>query len=789
MRIPALHRKLLRDVSRLKGQVLTIALVLAGGIMSFVALRGAHASLVRSRDAYYDRQRFAHVFATVERAPETLAARIEALPGVEAVQTRISEPVSLPIEGMPRPALGLLLSLPPSGEPATNALRLERGRLPERERDDEVVVLRSFAEAHGLEPGHRVPVVVDGKLRRLRVVGTALSPEFVYALKPGALADDPAGFAILWTSRAPLAAAFQLDGAFNEVSLRLQPGASERSVRAALDRLLAPYGCDGAISRAHQRSNEILTSELEMLASLAGMMPMIFLGVAAFLVNVVLGRLVTLQRPEIATLKAVGYSDADVRRHYAGLVPVVLVPASALGVAGGYWLGGLLMELYGTVFRLPVMRFEPSLGVVAAAIAFSGAAGLSGALLAVRAAVRLPPAEAMRPPAPAVYHRTLLERLRLSSLAGPTGMMILRELERRPLRTLLSAVGIAGALALLVLGRFALDSVEAYLEGTLRREQRHDVAVTFDRPVSARAIGELAAVPGVWRVEGLRAVPARLRQGHRARDTAVVGIPRGATLRRVLERGGREVEVPADGILVTAKLAELLGVVVGDRPELELREGGRPVVRPVVAGLVDESIGLQVYARAELVSRLEGDGGAVSAALLTVDPLRLDGVEARLRALPRVLDVSELRAEVQRMRDQQASIEDVRTLVCVGLAAVVIFGVVYNNARIALATRARDLGSLRVLGFRSGDVAGILVGGMVAELALATPLGLWLGRSWARLVLAMADQEQFRWVAHVAPSTYVLATFVGVLAAAASALWVRRNVDRLDLVGVLKTRE
>lgn len=789
MRIKALDRKFLRDVSRLKGQVLTIALVLAGGITSFISLFGTHASLLRSRDAYYDRQRFAHVFATLERAPEAVAARIEALPGVASLQTRISKPVALPLEGMPRPASGRLLSLPAAGKPATNDVHLRGGRLPERDRDDEVVLLESFAAAHGLEPGHRIPAVINGKLRKLRVVGVALSPEFIYALPPGAIADDPARYAILWMNRAPLASAFQLEGAFNDVSLLLQPGASEQTVRAAVDRLLRPYGCDGAIARKDQQSNKILTSELGLLESLAAMMPILFLGVAAFLVNVVLGRLITLQRPEIATLKAVGYGNRAVRTHYAGLVAVVLLPGAVVGIAGGYWLGHQMMELYTSVFRFPGVRFDPSVALVATAILMSGGAALAGALAAVRAAVRLPPAEAMRPPSPTVYHRTLLEQLRLSAVAGPAVMMVIREIERRPLRTVLSSLGIAVALALLVLGRFALDSVEAYLEGSLRREQRQDLAVSFDRPVSPRALRELAAMPGVRQVEGVRAMPARVRHEHRARDTVLVGLPAGATLRRLIERGGREVPVPADGVLVTAKLGEVLGLRIGDRPEVELREGSRPTVRPVVAGFVDESIGMQLYAREDLVARLEGDLGAMGSALLTVDPARAAAVEERLRRLPRVIAVSNLRADVGRMRDMQASVEDVRTIVCVVLAATVIFGVVYNNARIALATRARELGSLRVLGFSRHEISWILVGGMLVELAVATPIGLYLGRSWAQLVFRMADQEQFRWEAYVAPSTYLLATVVGILAVAASALWVRRSVDRLDLIGVLKTRE
>ncbi|HEY5676545.1 MAG TPA: ABC transporter permease, partial [Myxococcales bacterium] len=514
-----------------------------------------------------------------------------------------------------------------------------------------------------------------------------------------------------------------------------------------------------------------------------------FLGVATFLIHMVLSRLITLQRADIATLKAVGYSNAELRRHYAGLVAIVLLPGSLLGVVGGWGLGRVVLGLYATVFRFPDLRFQMTGSLVAAAVLVSACGALLGALWAVRAAVRLPPAEAMRPPAPAVYHRTLLERLRLQGLAGPTGMMTLREVERRPVRTLLSSVGIAGALALVVLGRFGIDSFDSYLEGSLRREQRQDLAVSFARPVSPRAAREIAAIPGVRKVEGIRAMPVRLHAGHRSRDTVLLGLPAGATLRTLVERSGRPVEVPDDGILVTSKLGEVLGLRIGDRPELEIREGSRPVARPAVAGFIDESVGLQIYAREEVVARLEGDLGALGAVNVTVDPLRVDGILERLRRSPHVIDVSDLGADVQRMRDMQASMMDIWTTISVFLGAMVIFGVVYNNARIALATRSRELASLRVLGFSRREISSILIGTLTIEVAIAIPIGLLLGRGWARLFMQSVDQEMFRWAVYIAPTTYLLATAVGVAAAAASALWVRRSLDRLDLIGVLKTRE
>jgi putative ABC transport system permease protein len=566
------------------------------------------------------------------------------------VQTRIFEEVTLPIEGMERPAYARLVSLPASGQPSTNALHVVEGELPARGREDDVAVLQAFADAHGLHPGHRLPAIIHGKLRQLRVVGVVLSPEFVYAIRPGALMDDPQRYAVLWMERSVLASAFQLGGAFNDVTLRLQPGASEAAVCAGLDRLLAPYGGDGAVGRSRQLSNRILISELGQLEGIAGMVPLVFLGVSAFLINVVLGRLIALQRPEIAALKAIGYTNREIGRHYLGLVAIVMVPGSLLGVAGGWWLGRVVTALYGSLFRFPDLSFRMPSSLVASGIAVSAIAAIGGAMLAVRRATGLPPAEAMRPPTPARYRRGLLERLGVGVLLGPTGLMVLREIERRPLRTLLSSLGIAGAIALIILGHFGLDSLDSYLEGTLRREQRQDLSVAFVRPEDPRIIGQLARVPGVLTAEGVRAVPVRVHHDQVTRDSVLMGLPSDGTLRRLVERSERAVPIPEDGVLITQTLGEILGVRRGDPIDLEVLEGDRKLVHPVVAGFVDEAVGLQIYARREIVAALEHDEGTVSSALLRIDPRAVAAVLERLRRSPDVIDVSDLRADMTRLR-------------------------------------------------------------------------------------------------------------------------------------------
>jgi len=650
-------------------------------------------------------------------------------------------------------------------------------------------MLESFVEAHGFRLGDSLPVVINGKLRHLSIVGVALSPEFVFAIRPGALADDPSRYAVLWMARTVAAAAYGLEGAFNELSARLEPGASEPAVRAAIDRALGPYGGEASFGRKEQLSHRVLTQELSQLGTLSTMVPLVFLGVALFLVNLVLARLVRLQRGEIATLKALGYRNRAIGLHYLALVAVVVVPGAALGVLAGRWLGGVVLGLYTRAFRFPEIELQVSPGLLAVALLASGAAAAAGAVGALWGSVRLPPAEAMSPPAPPRYRRSVLDRLGVRALLGPSAMMVLREIVRRPLRTAFSSLGIAGAVALLILGRFGWDSLLAYFDNTFLREQRQDLQVTFSAPLPPRVLTELASLPGVARAEGLRGVPVRVQHGHRYRETLLLGLPSDMMLRRLVDQSGAIVPLPSDGVILSRALAEALELNVGDRPEVLIREGGRDVARPLVAGFVADVVGLSIYASSALVAAYERDSGAVSAALLRVDPAHTADVEERLRRSPRVIDISDVRGDMNRLLDMNASIMSVWTLISVLLAASVVFGVVYNNARIALGARSRELASLRVLGFSRREVSSILLYGLAFEVLSAIPIGLWLGRLWAERFMQSVDQETFRWQVDIAPRTYLLVVTVVLLAAATSALWVRRNVDQLDLVAVLKSRE
>ena len=706
--VAALHRKLFRDLDRLKGQVLTIALVVACGVASFVALRGTFASIEQARARFYDEQRFADLFVQLERAPDEVALDLEALPGVARVETRIVEPAMLPLPDLPEPVRGTALSLPREPLGALDAIHLRDGRLPDAGHADEAVLLQAFADAHHVRAGDRLPVVLNGTLRHLSIVGIASSPEYVMAIAPGALAADPDRFAVVWMTRDALGAAFAMEGAFNEVAIALRPGASQAAIIDAVDRALPRWGGLGAFGRDRQLSNRMLDGELTQLSSIGAIVPAIFLGVAALLVNLVLSRLVFLQQPEIATLKALGYSNRQVGRHFLQLVLVIGGAGALVGIVLGGWLGGLLVGLYVRYFKLPGLAFHFDLRDALLAVGISLAAAAAGALGSVRRAVRMPPAEAMRPPAQPRYRRSLVDRLHLARTVGPAVHMVVRELERRPGRTLLSSLAVAAATALSVVGGWYYDGVEKLFDtqfqhGHARGRRRH-LRRGAPGARGARAGPRARRAGGRGGAAGAGALARRLAPPRRG-DLGLSRRDRDAAPAR--RRPGARCRCRRKASSLTDMLARVLGVQVGDPVEVELHEGARERRRLVVAGLVNESFGLQGHMRMETLRAWLGESPHVSMALLRLDPTLRADTDARIKQLPSVVDVTRRSTIVELFREQSGNMIVTMAVIIALFAGTITVGVVYNNARVALSMRGRDLASLRVLGFtRARDLGG-----------------------------------------------------------------------------------
>jgi putative ABC transport system permease protein len=790
MTMHALDRKLLRDLHLMWSQALTIALVVASGVAGFITTLSAVDSLALARDRYYAADRFADVFATVKRAPNALTARLRELPGVADVQTTVEQTVRVEIEGVSDPIMGHLIGLDPTHPVRMNRVALRSGRMLEAAgaHDDTIdaLVSEGFAQARDLRPGATLSALIDGKRRTLRIIGIALSPEYIFAGLGGM--PDMRGFGVFWVDRQTLAAAYNMEGAFNRVAIKLAPGASEVATVAAIERTISPYGGREAYGREDQTSHAMLQNEIKEQQVLGTVLPSIFLAVAAFLLNVVISRLVSTQREQIAALKALGYPNRSIGGYYLKLIMVIVLAGLMLGIALGKGLGILFIGLYADFFHFPSFehRIAPWLLVVSIGITLGTA--VLGTLNTLYATVRLAPAEAMRPPAPGRYRRTFAERLGFTDLST-TLRMILRNMERRPLRTALSIGGVAAAVAIVVMGNFFRDAIEAVVDSKFNVEMRSDVIVWMAEPVNDRARLAVAHLPGAIAVESGRDIPVRFGHGHRSERGAIQGYAARPELRRIVDVDNRLVVPRDDGLVMTDRLAEKLDLHVGDRVLVEVLEGrARTLTVPLVA-TVRDMMGLNAYMERRALNRLLGEDD-VSTQFATA--VERGGEDRFLRAameVPRIVGAFSKATLWRNMQEISARNIRIMSTILTAFAAVIAVGVVYNNARIALAERSWELASLRVLGFSRAEVSALLLGEMAIGIAIALPLGMWLGNGLVHLIVELMRNDQFFFPVAIRARTYAWAGITVFAAGLASALVVRRRIDRLDMVAALKTRE
>ncbi|MDX1610077.1 MAG: ABC transporter permease [Halofilum sp. (in: g-proteobacteria)] len=793
MRPAALTRKLLRDLWKLRGQALAIAAVVAGGVATWVITFSTIESLETTQRAFYRDYRFTEVFAGVTRAPDRVAARLAQVPGVRALEARVGGQARFAVAGFADPVTARLVSIPAQGAPHLNRLHLRSGRLPEPGRDDEIVISEPFAEAHGLGPGARLEArleaTIQGRRRTLEVVGVGLSPEFVYQIQPGALFPDYERYAIGWMREPVLAAAWDMEGAFNDLVVKLEPGVRPEAVIPAIDRLLAPYGGTGAYGREHQVSHEYLSQELKGLRGSALVVPLLFLGVAAFLLHVVTGRTVQQQREQIAVLKAFGYGNRTVGGHYLLLVALMVLLGALPGLALGAWAGHGMAELYSEFFRFPFLAYRLSPLTAIGAIAVALLAALAGTALAVRRAVALPPAEAMRPEPPASYRPTLVERLGLQRWLDQPTRMILRHLERNPVNAVLSVLGIALAGGLMTVGSFQKDAIDYMIEVQFRLAGREDATVVFTERTARAGLFELVALPGVRAAEPFRAVPVELINGHRRYRTGIQGYEPDARLHRALDTRLQPIRLPPAGLMLSSWIGERLDVGAGDTLTVRLLDGSGDVHRVPVVGTVKEFIGAAAYMRIDALNELLDEAPVLSGAYLSLTPGSAQDVYDRLERRPRVAAITQRQASIDAFLDTMGDTLLVFAFVNTLLAGSIALGVVYNAARLAYSERARELGSLRILGFTRAETAYILLGELALLTVVAIPLSWLIGQGFCSLVSIGLASELYRIPVVIEPSTYGFAAVVIIAAALISAAAIAHRLYRMDLVDVLKVRE
>jgi putative ABC transport system permease protein len=787
--LPHLDRKLLRDLKRLRGQAAAVSLVMACGLAMLIMARSLISSLDGTRAEYYQTNHFAEVFASLKRAPNHLADRVRAIPGVATVQADLAVPVTLDLPGLDEPAGGVVRSLPDFGEPELNRLFLRRGRWLGPGSRGEVLVGEAFAKANTLNPGDTLAMLLNGRRQTFRVAGIVLSPEYIFESRPGAALPDNRTYGIFWMPYKEVATAWDLYGAFNHLALTLAPGAGERPVIAELDRLLRPYGGLGAYGRKDHPSHIRVTDEIRVLTILSIGFPVIFLSVAAFMTNAVLTRLLALQREQIAILKAFGFTNRQIVVHYLKFAFVMVLAGLGLGLLGGVALGKNLVVMYELFFKFPDLRFRLDGSAVAIALGVGLGTVTLGVLDAVRRAARLPPAEAMRPEPPANFRPSLIERTGVARLLSHSFRIAIRNLERRPAQALFTVAGLALATALLILPNSFKAGISEVLDFQWDVVQRQDVNLGLVEPSSARLAHELAQLPGVTSLEPSRSAAVRVHFQGRSRQIGLRSLLPGGLHSRAVDHAGREISPPPHGVILSTKLASVLGAEIGDTLVLEALEGRRPVANVQLTGLAEDFTGIAAYMDLHAINRFLGEGDVITGASLTLDMSRRAEFLAALKEIPRVSTVAIKETMRQAFRETTAASMGLIQSIYLTFAVIVAFGVIYNNARISLAERARELATLRVVGMTQHEVGAVLVTELVILALLAVPLGLLLGTGLTTMIIGSVNTETIRLPLVFTTYTYSYAVVVVLIASTLSAFVVLRKLKHLDLIAALKAPE
>ncbi len=773
----------------MRGQAASIGLIVAAGLAVFVASISTYGSLESARDRFYTTSHFPDLFVSLVRAPLTAVPRLEAIDGVSAVETRIVGDVIVDDPASPQPVSAHVVSLPATLNSALSRVVLQRGVMPPSGSTDSVLVNEAFANAGGTAMSAPLRVLLNGRLRTLSVSGSALSPEYIYAVKAGLPIPQDRFFAIMWVDRKLAEAAFDMEGAFNEVVVTVAPGANIQAVAAELDRALARYGSTGATGRRDQASNRFVEDELAQQRVMSTTVPFIFFAVGAFLINVTMVRLVATQREQIAALKALGFPTRSLVAHYLGLVTVIVLGGSLVGTLAGYGFGLAMIASYRDFFRLPDLVFQLAPWSVMLGAGISLVVAAIGALVAVKRVAALPPAIAMRPASPVGARHLWGDRTAFGRLLGPRQLMVVRAMAGRPFRTVFTVIGIAFAVPIVVLGLFWQDAIQRMIEVQFGLVDRGNVQLGFTHPVSRDVLSALARLPGVMAAEGSRAIPVRISKGSVSATTVIVGLPSDRQLQRPRDMLLAPIEIGPEGVTIDQRLADRIGVAKGSVLTVEVLDGTRTVRTLLVSGIANEMVGLANYMDIGALNRLVGEGDVISGASVFVDPGQLAVFLQRARQLPIIASVSVKAYAMEAFLTAVVGLVVVAALILTTFAVIIAAGVVYNSARIGFQERAWELATLRVLGFRRGETAALLMEEFLLDVAVAIPLGLALARTVVNWMASRFSSESFQIPAVIDVRTYWISAGVIALVAAGSAFIIRRRVDRLDLVSVLKTRE
>jgi len=796
--VNVLTKRLFRSFITARGQFLAISAVIMVGVTVYISMTATCYNMTKSADRFYHEYSFADYYFHVVKAPQGILRQIEAIPGVIKATGRIQKDVTVIRENGER-ATARLTSFPLPVENEVNRPYLLSGSLfkeDARESKAQVLLDPKYAQANNLSKGGTVTVIAQGREISLDVIGTATSPEFIYAVKDAAsFVPDSKNFGIFMITNNLAEEILDLSGQVNQVIIKLAPGADEKRISELIKDILQPYGILASYPRKDQFSAAILNGELEQLQTAAVYFSSIFLGIAALIELVMLGRMVKIQRLQIGTMKAIGYSNFQIMLHYTEYALAIGLAGLLLGILPGMLFASSMSKLYASYFSLPEIISGVNIQAIFNSIILSLGVSAAAGLAASRGVLGVRPAESMRPVSPGKAGKVFLEKWALVwEKIDLSWKMCLRSVNRNRFRTAVTVLGVMFATGLLVLALFMNDTYNYMLKTFFSRDQLYDYFVRFDAPVKETELLAISRLDAVTRAEPVLEVPVKIKFGSLSQEEVIMGMLPGAKLKKIWDSSGRPLPVDGEGLLISESTARKLGVKKGDRVQAETLLGMGPlrIATLKVAGINSQFVGGVSYTTLEQLNSILEEKGVVSGAMLKVAPGGSTDFEKSLSGMNRISSIASRSKELQGLKSNLGYMF-VFVFIMVVFAVILGFAIVYNASVISFAERKREMASLRVIGYRVNEVSGLLLKENLLQTVLGVLIGLPFGRLMSETYIysAMKDEAYavYSFQIVIYPLTYLISAASGVLFIAIAYWLAVKNIIRLDLVEVLKARD
>jgi putative ABC transport system permease protein len=790
-----LLRKLLRDVLQRKGALLTLCIIVAIGVGCYISMASVYRDLSGSQKRYYQNYRFADFVVDVKRAPAWAVEEVASLPNVRAARGRVSFETLIDLPTREEPISGLAISMPETSSPVLNDILLYSGTWFSKGDHKEVILNDAFARKNGLSPGSRIKVLLLDKQHDLLVVGTAMSPEFVYLIPPGGVevAPDPAQFGVMYLPEQFLQESCEMDGAFNQI-IGVAYDSSRPALTATLgliEEKLDAYGVIGTTVAEDQPSARYLADELKGLRITSTVMPTIFLIVAVLVLNVLMSRMVAQQRTIIGTLKALGYTSGSITAHYIGYGIFVGLIGGLGGVAFGYWAQDELVKLYRQFFALPDIQPHFYLHVLLLGMTISIVSAAIGTLLGARRAARLEPAVAMRPPPPEKGGKVLPERIEGFWRPLPfRWKMIVRAIFRNPFRSSVNMLASLVATALIFAALSMTDSLDYLMNYEFKKVAHQDISISLRDPEGITAPREVSLLPTVTETEPQLVVPCDLQNGPYQKRIGVMGLVHGNHLYTPLDKQGNPIAIPGLGLILSKKLAEILNLAPGDTVRLRSLIGLREEVVAPIVGTVETFLGLSAYANIRYLSKLIGEEWAANVILCdTFQGKAVHSFLDPLKARPTVIGVKERTRALIQLNETFGKTMGTMMFIMVLFAGLVAFGSVFNTALVSLSERQREVGTLRVLGYSPTQITGIFSGESLMLNGAGILMGLAFGILLAHGLSLAYSTELYRFPAVIYPWRLAMCAVIMGIFVSAAQLIIHRLICKLKWLEVVKIME